>query len=137
MSIRDVLFETLKIKHNAHHHGCDTNGWDMAETIERVVMNKTKDVIQSANLLSLSYDEVTVDCQSQSSVLDYIAREWKWILLILTLEKFLEGSTKNYLIFVIVNVARAYGGLHDQNITEKVDHIRGRWGVYIPRCEIR
>ena len=37
----DVLFETLKQKPNAQNHWRDFSGWEMEETIECVVLNKT------------------------------------------------------------------------------------------------
>ena len=54
-----VLFETLKLKKNPHHHWSDNSGWAMAEAIERVVLKRTKEVMQVANFFSLSCDEVT------------------------------------------------------------------------------
>jgi len=58
-----VLFETLKLKNNPHHHWSDSSGWAMAKAIERVVLKITKEVMQVANFFSLSCDEVTsVDC---------------------------------------------------------------------------
>ena len=37
----------------------------MAKAIEQAVLNKTKEVMQSANFFSLSYDEVnSINCQS-------------------------------------------------------------------------
>ena len=107
----------------------------MAETIERVVLKRTKEVMQVANSFSLSCDEVTsVDCESWISVHGYIVIDWKRTLVLLTLERVIEGGTTYNLTAVIVNVARAYGGLTEQKIREKVDHIWGRWGFYISRC---
>ena len=58
-----LLFDNLKLKNNLHHHWNDNNGWVMAELIKRVLLKKTKEVMQGANLFSLSYDDVTlVDC---------------------------------------------------------------------------
>ena len=114
-----VLYETLKLKNNPHHHWSDCSGWEMAEAIERVVLKKTKEVMQGATFFSLSCDEVTsVDCQSWISVHGYIVRDWKRIHVLLTLERVVEGGIADNLTAVIVNVARAYGGLTEQKIRE-------------------
>ena len=44
-----MLFETLKRKNNPHCHSSDSGGWEMAEAIERVVLNKTKEVMQNTS----------------------------------------------------------------------------------------
>jgi hypothetical protein len=60
-----VLFQVLKLKNNPNHHWSDNSGWDMAEAMERVVLQKTKEVMEAGIFFSLSCDEVTsVDCQS-------------------------------------------------------------------------
>ena len=93
----------------------------MAETIERVVLKRTKEVMQVANSFSLSCDEVTsVDCESWISVHGYIVIDWKRTLVLLTLERVIEGGTTYNLTAVIVNVARAYGGLTEQKIRERL-----------------
>ena len=116
-----TLFETLKLKNNPHHHWSDNSGWAMAEAIERVVLKRTKEVMQVANFFSLSCDEVTsVDCQSCISVHDYVVIDWKQMPVFLTLERVIEGGTTDNLIVVIVNAARAYGGLTEKKIREKL-----------------
>jgi hypothetical protein len=47
-----VLFETLKLKKNPHHHWSDNSGWAMAEAIERVVLKRTKEVMHVANFFN-------------------------------------------------------------------------------------
>ena len=60
-----VLFEILKLENNLDHHWNESSGWEMAQAIECVVLNKTKDIMQVTTFFSLSCDEVTsVDCQS-------------------------------------------------------------------------
>lgn len=62
-----VFFEILKPKNNPHHHwsGVEFNGWEIAQAIEHVVLNKTKEIMQADTFFNLSCDEVTsVDCQS-------------------------------------------------------------------------
>ena len=88
-----VLYETLKLKNNSDHHWSDTSGWEMAEAIERVVLKKTKEVMQAATFFNLSCDEVTsVDCQSWISVHGYLVRDWKRIHVLLTLERIVEDG---------------------------------------------
>ena len=65
----------------------------MAQAIEHVVLNKTKEITQANTFYSLSCDEVTlVDCQSWINVHGYVVRDWKQNLLLLTLERVVEGG---------------------------------------------
>lgn len=65
----------------------------MAQAIEHVVLNKTKEITQADTFYSLSCDEVTlVDCQSWINVHGYVVRDWKQNLLLLTLERVVEGG---------------------------------------------
>ena len=101
-----VLFESLKLKNNPHHHWSDNSGWAMTEAIERVVMKRTKEVMHVANFFSLSYDEVTsVGSHSWISVPGYVVIDWKRTHVLLTLEKIIEGGTTDTLTDVIVNAA--------------------------------
>lgn len=71
-----VLFEILKVKNNPQHHWSDNTRWEMAQAIERVVLNKTKEIVQAATFFSLSCDEVTlVDYQSWISVHGDVLRD--------------------------------------------------------------
>lgn len=106
-----VLFQNLKLKNNPHHHWNDNNGWAMAESIKRVVLKKTKEVMQGANLFSLSCDDVTfVDCQSLITVHSYVVINWKPNLVLLTRDIVIERGPTNNLIVVIVNAANGFVG---------------------------
>lgn len=60
-----ILFEISKLKNNPHHHWSDRIGWEMVKAIERIVLEKTKEVMQGVTFFSVSYNEVTYeDCQS-------------------------------------------------------------------------
>lgn len=60
-----VLFEILELKNYPHHHWSGSSGWEMVQTIEHVMLNKTKEIMQVVTLFSLSCNEVTlIDCQS-------------------------------------------------------------------------
>lgn len=94
-----VLFEILKLKKCPHHHWSDSSGWKMSQTIEHVMLNKTNKIMQVVTFFSLSCDEVTlVDCQSWINAHGYVVRDWKRVLLLLTLERVVEGGTTYNLI---------------------------------------
>lgn len=87
------------------------NGWEIAQAIEHVVLNKTKEIMQADTFFNLSCDEVTsVDCQSWISVHAYVVRDWKQIPLLLTLERVNEGRIANNFTNVIINVVCAHRG---------------------------
>lgn len=85
--------------------------------MERVVLNATKEVMQSVTFLSFSCDEITSrGCQLWINAHGYIARDWKRIPLFITLERVVEGGTTNNCTTVIVNVVHVYEGLSNQKI---------------------
>lgn len=54
-----VLFQVLKVKNNLHHHWSNSSGWEMANAIKCLVLNKTK---KGIIFVSLFCDKVnTVD----------------------------------------------------------------------------
>lgn len=55
-----MLFESLKLKNNPHHHWSDNIGWKMENALKHVVLNKTKEVMLNATFFSLSCDGVTL-----------------------------------------------------------------------------
>ena len=48
----------------------------MAESIHRVVMEKTKEILEATRYVAVTCDEVTtVNCQSWISIHDYVVRD--------------------------------------------------------------
>ena len=80
-----------------------------------MVMNKTNEIIQSANFFRLSYDEVFSTLRLMSMVIYLETRNGSFNFL----EEVVERGGMNDFIFVIVNISLAYGGLFDQIIGGK------------------
>jgi hypothetical protein len=64
-----------------------------------------------------------------------MVRGWKQILLLLTLERVIEGGTTYNLIVGIMNATHHHGGESNQNIEEGLITFEAM-GFYILRCEI-
>jgi hypothetical protein len=85
-------------KFKLHAHAQAIFSWEMAESMHKIVIESIKVVVQKAKYLAISYDEVTtINNQSWCKVHTYVVDRFKWIPLLLNLEKVIGGGNANNL----------------------------------------
>jgi hypothetical protein len=96
-------------------HWSNLIGWKMASCMH-VVVKKTRDLVQATKFISLSCDEVTtLDQQSWVSIHVYVVENWQHILLLLSLQHVVDGTTSDNLKRILVDAMVLYGGLIQGN----------------------
>jgi hypothetical protein len=69
----------------------------------------------------MSCDELnTIDNQSWLYVHVNVTKEWKRLLILLNLQRMIDGSIANNLTFLIIQSLVEYGGLSEVNIARKL-----------------
>ncbi len=105
-------FKFLKFAHVPKKHWTNSSGWEIATTLHNVVLNQMKLVVEKIGFISMNCDEVrTLDNQSWIFVYAYIVEDWKKVLILLNLEKFVDGATFDNLSAMIVRFLIIFGGL--------------------------
>jgi hypothetical protein len=72
------LLNHLEVPKLPFKHWCDNSGWELAESLYRVVRDRTRACIGGGQFISISYDKVTT-CNNQSwiSIHAYILCDWE------------------------------------------------------------
>jgi hypothetical protein len=92
----------------------------MSESLLNVVQAKTKEIVSVASYFSISCDEVTtVDNQSWISIHVYTISDWERVLLLLFLERVIEGGSVENITKIIFGAFAKQGGLTPQQIRDR------------------
>jgi hypothetical protein len=118
-ALRELL-KCLRRKHLPTKHWLDNSGWELADHMHMVVLEKLKETIKSARFLAISCDEVT-SCDSGQwlSLHAYVVLDWVRIPVLLYLSK-VEGQGADALTEVIVRALMTEGGLSWEEIGQKL-----------------
>jgi hypothetical protein len=118
---QQYLLRHLKVKNIPMKHWSVTSGWEMAEHLHACVLAALKVVVQSARIISISADEVTVvDNTSWVGVHVYAMRSWERMPYLLHLSCVSESGTSDHLTNVIMYVLLGEGGLSHEEIASKL-----------------
>jgi hypothetical protein len=123
MTEYEALYELLKYlrtKHLPPKHWSNNSGWELADHMHMVVLEKLKETIRSARFLAISCDEVT-SCDSGQwlSLHAYVVLNWVRVPVLLHLSK-VQGQGADALIEVIVRALMTEGGLSWEEIGRKL-----------------
>jgi hypothetical protein len=79
-------------------------GCEIATYMHEVVVNKTQNLVQNVQFISLSYDEVTT-CEQKLwvSIYAYVVEGWQNFLLLLSLQQMVDGAPSNNLKCILVD----------------------------------
>jgi hypothetical protein len=115
------LLQFFDVKNYPKMHWSRSIGWEMTTYMHEVVVNKIQNLVQSAQFISFSCDEVTTcDQQSWVSIHAYVVEGWQIILLLLLLQQVVDGATSNNLNHILVDVMILYGDLTQENISSNL-----------------
>ncbi len=115
------LLQFFDVKNNPKMHWSRNIGWEMTTYMHEVVVNKIQNLVQSAQFISFSCDEVTTcDQQLWVSIHAYVVEGWQIILLLLLLQQVVDGATSDNLKHISVDVMILYGDLTEENISAKL-----------------
>lgn len=93
----------------------------MADSLNHVVTQKTKQTLRAAKFLSLTIDEVTnIDNQSWLSVHGYVMEKWERKPILLSLQWIVDGCNADNLTNVILTAAMWHGGLTETEVAERL-----------------
>jgi hypothetical protein len=113
------LFKFLNLPGIPKLHWSDNAGWEMADAMFGQVLKQNKVVIQSANYLAISCDEVTtIDNQSWISIHVYFVHNWCRIPLLVGLEKIIESPSASNLTKILVSCLEKTGGIDKEQIAK-------------------
>jgi hypothetical protein len=92
----------------------------MATYMHEVVVNKTKNLVQSVQFISLSCDEITTcDQQSWVAIHAYVVEGWQKILLLHHCNV-VDGANLNNLKLILVDAMVLYGDMTEESIVSKL-----------------
>ena len=67
----------LCVPHFSTSHWSVTSGWELAEALDSVLMDKTKELVRAARFVALSLDEaVGIDKKSRLCLHLYVMQDW-------------------------------------------------------------
>lgn len=93
----------------------------MADSLNHVVTEKTKQMLRAMKFLSLTIDEVTsIENQSLLFVHGYVIEKWERKPILLNLERIVDGCNADNLTNVILTVAMWHGGLTETEVAERL-----------------
>jgi hypothetical protein len=118
-ALRDLL-KCLKTKHLPTKHWSDNSGWELAEYMHLVVLEKLKATVRSARFIAISCDEVT-SCDSGQwlSLHAYVIVDWIRVPVLLHLSK-IQDQGADALTEVIIRALMSEGGLSREEIGKKL-----------------
>ncbi len=89
--------------------------------MNNVVLVVTKITIQTTNYIYVSCDEMTsLDNQSWISVHAYVVEDLKRTMILVNLERVIEGCTTDNLTNMIQNSMKGFGGIFNHDLVIKV-----------------
>ncbi len=115
------FFQFLKMEHCPQKHWSNTMDWTMAKTMHSLVLQAIKVVVQKTLFILVNCDEVTtIDNQSWLSIHLYVIDGWKWVSILLNLQKVLDGATSTNLTKLIVWSLVEFGSMIETNVANKL-----------------
>jgi len=92
-SLKD-LYLLLNVKNNLRKHWTNSNKWEMAKCMHKIVLQNTKTIVGDSTFFTLSVNEVTtIDNQQWINVHVYMMQNWICISILITLEWVKMGAT--------------------------------------------
>jgi hypothetical protein len=77
------LFVVLKVKHTPKKHWINYSGWGIIESMNHLLLQSIRNVINVVDVLSMNVNEVTtIGNASCISLHVYVVQSWKQILLL-------------------------------------------------------
>jgi hypothetical protein len=105
------LYEFLTMLKNNKKHYNDNFGWTMVKFMHQEMMRATKAIVGAVQYVALNCDEVfTIDNQSWLFVHCDVVQNWVRILVLIFLDKMLEGLDSDNLTKVIMEALTIGGG---------------------------
>ncbi len=106
------FFLLLKVKSTPLKHWSNYSGWQIANTVQGVVLSKAMSIISKVNYVVVSVDEVTtINGLKWISIHAYMMKNCKHVPILLTLEKVEVGVTLDSIKAIILNAMGKYGVL--------------------------
>jgi len=118
---RRSLYKLLAVPDLPSAHWCDNSGWVMASFMYKIVVQEIHRLIEKANFLAVTVDEVTaLDNASYLSVHCYVVCDWVRIPLLVALQRVECASNAENLTKLIVEAVSTGGGLDTKTVAEKL-----------------
>ncbi len=106
------FFSVLKVKHTLKINWSDFAYWDMAKSMNELLLDSIQNVV-FVNFSFGSVNEVIViDNTFWISIHLHVVQGWKWIPLLICVEKFGVQGIANNVFHLIVNATITFGGLN-------------------------
>jgi hypothetical protein len=115
-----LLYEFLAMPKNSKKHLSDSFGWTMVKFMHLELMRVTKAIMGAIQYVVINCDEVfIINNQSWLFVHSDVVQNWVRILILIFLDKMLEGFYSAYLTKVIMEALTIGGGLLRYHIAQK------------------
>ncbi len=86
------FFQFLRVEHYPWKHWLDTTSWTMVEAVHNLMLWTINVVIYKTLFISMNCDEATiVNNQSWLSIHLYVINGWKWVPILLNLQRVLDS----------------------------------------------